>query len=111
MGRLPNRDRAILDIRKVEDYCLNPNHPRGRHKARMFRDSLGITRDDAAWLRDILLDGARNREAIELASDAFGRRWRVDLPVSRQGMSVMVRTLWIVRTGEDEPRFVTSWVL
>jgi hypothetical protein len=36
MARLPNSERAILDIRKIEDYCLNPEHPRGRHKARLF---------------------------------------------------------------------------
>ena len=31
--RLPHGDQAILDMRKIEDYCLNPLHPRGRHKA------------------------------------------------------------------------------
>jgi Domain of unknown function (DUF4926) len=34
---LPNGDRAILDIRKLEDYCLSPSHPRGRHNTRVFR--------------------------------------------------------------------------
>jgi hypothetical protein len=24
-----------IDIRKLEDYCLDPSHPRGRHKARV----------------------------------------------------------------------------
>jgi hypothetical protein len=49
-NRLPQSDEAILDVRKIEDYCLNPSHPRGRHKARVFRDALGIHRDDAVWL-------------------------------------------------------------
>jgi hypothetical protein len=48
MNFLPNNDRAILDIRKIEDYCLNPAHPRGRHKAQVFRRALGIERADAA---------------------------------------------------------------
>jgi len=39
---LPNGDRAILDIRKLEDYCLSPSHPRGRHKARVFQRVLGV---------------------------------------------------------------------
>src|ERR1700736_2597608 len=34
--RLPHSDKAVLDIRKTEDYCLSPSHPRGRHKARVF---------------------------------------------------------------------------
>jgi hypothetical protein len=44
--RLPNGGQAVLDIRKIEDYCLNPGHPLGRHKARVFHEALGIGRDD-----------------------------------------------------------------
>ena len=110
MARLPNRERALLDIRKIEDYCLNPAHPRGRHKARAFRAALGVGRNDAQWLRKSILEGIQGADAIELAADAWGVRWRVDVAVSRQGSSVLVRTLWIVRTGEDIPRFVTCWV-
>jgi len=111
MPRLPNREQAILDIRKISDYCLNPAHPRGRHKARLFGELLGITRIDAEWLSDVVLSGAKDCEAIELVADGFGNRWRIDVPVSRQGESVVVRTIWIVRAGEIAPRFVTCWVL
>jgi len=111
MARVPHADRAILDIRKIEDYCLSPAHPRGRHKARVFRDALGLSRSDAQWLRESLLDGMRRGEAAEFASDGLGRRWRVDVPVARHGNSVVVRTVWIVRSGEQVPRFVTCWVL
>jgi hypothetical protein len=111
MAPVPNADRAILDIRKIEDYCLNPAHPRGRHKARVFRDALGLSRSDAQWLREILLDGLQRGEAFELSSDALGRRWRVDVPAARHDKSVVVRTVWIVRSGEQSPRFVTCWVI
>ena len=111
MASLPNSELAILDIRKIEDYCLNPHHPRGRHKARMFRELVSIGRNDAGWLRDVLLDAAKKGEATELASDVFGSRWRIDVRVSRHGSSAMVRTIWIVRAGENTPRFVTCWVL
>jgi Domain of unknown function (DUF6883) len=50
--RLPHGDEAIIAIRKIEDYCLNPSHPRGRHKARVLREALGLQQSDAAWLRD-----------------------------------------------------------
>lgn len=111
MARLPNHERAVLDIRKLVDYCLNHQHPRGRHKARVFRDALGVTQSDSVWLRSILLAALPNTEATELVSDGFGKRWCVDAPVSRQGKHIVVRTIWIVRTGEDTPRFVTCWVL
>jgi hypothetical protein len=111
VARLPNADRAILDIRKIEDYCLSPAHPRGWHKARVFREALGIGRTDAEWLRHALLDGLREGEAVELAGEHLGKRWRVDLTLARQGRSAVVRTIWIVRSDEDAPRFVTCWVL
>ena len=111
MARLPNAERAILGIRKIEDYCLSPEHPRGRHKARVFRDALGIGRADAEWLRAALLDGSRESEADEVASDHLGTRWRVDLAVTRQDRRVVVRAVWMMRVGEDVPRFVTCWVL
>jgi hypothetical protein len=70
--RLPHSDRAILDMRKIEDYCLNPSHPRGRHKARVFREALDLQRGDAAWLRDVLLETARSSEASLVSADAWG---------------------------------------
>jgi hypothetical protein len=47
-------------------------HPRGRHKARVFREALGIQQTDAAWLPQILLEAARSSEALELATDTWG---------------------------------------
>src|SRR5215469_11645290 len=40
----------------------------------------------------------------------FGEsHWRLDATVTRQAKSAVVRTIWIVRTGESVPRFVTCW--
>jgi hypothetical protein len=63
--RLPHGDQAILDMRKIEDYCLNPSHPRGRHEARVFREALDLQRSDAAWLRGTLLEVAHSAEAFQ----------------------------------------------
>jgi hypothetical protein len=111
MTRLPYGDQAIVDIRKLEDYCLDPAHPRGRHKARVFKEALGIGRKEAAWLRSTLLAAAAEGQAVELDADSFGRRWRMDVPATRQERHVVIRTLWMVRTGENVLRFVTCWVL
>jgi hypothetical protein len=108
---LPKRNEAVLDIRKIEDYCLNPSHPRGRHKARVFREALGLQRSDAGWLRDVLLKAAGSDEASQVTVDAWGSHWRLDAAIRRHGKSVVVRTIWIVRTGESAPTFVTCWVL
>jgi hypothetical protein len=79
----------------------------------VFRNALGLQRSDAPWLRDALLEAARSGEAIEDGEDAWGRYWYwdVDAAVRRQGRSAVVRAVWIVRAGENVPRFVTCWVL
>jgi hypothetical protein len=41
--RLPNAERAFVDTEKLRDYCLSQTHPRGRHKARVFAEALGMT--------------------------------------------------------------------
>jgi hypothetical protein len=107
---LPNHASAILDLRKLADYCLSAVHPRGRHKARVFREALGISQTDAVWLREALLNGLVDGTATEIVADRFGQRWSVDIPVTRHGKQVVVRTLWIVRKDEQAPRFVTCWV-
>ena len=109
--RIPEAGRAVLDISKLEDYCLDRRHLRCRHKAQMFRSALGLDRSDAEWLRGALLEGVRDCDAVELITDAFGARWRADIAVERQNRRAVVRSIWIVRTGENFPRFVTCWVL
>ena len=111
MATLPHGDKALVDLGKIEDYCLDPLHPRGRHKARVFQSALGLRRSDSAWLRRLLLDAAGSEPAVPLSSDDWGSRWQLDLDVFRSGKHARIRTLWIVRLGEETPRFVTCWVL
>jgi hypothetical protein len=111
MPNLPHCENAIIDLAKLRDYCLNTDHPRGRHKARVFREALGLSIDNAEWLRQNLLEGIQIHPAEQQDTDGFGSRWRVDLPLTRQGKSVVVRTGWIIKTGEQFPRLITCWVL
>ena len=61
---IPNADRAVVDIRKLRDYCLNPLHPEGKHKARLFFAALGMNLGDAVALREILLEVVQMEEAV-----------------------------------------------
>lgn len=108
--RLPNSERAIVDIRKITDYILNATHVRRRHKARAFRETLSIDYADAEWLQVAILQGIQANEALEMTADEFGSRWRVDMPMVRHQDTIVVRTVWIMRPGEDFPRLVTCWV-
>lgn len=49
--KLPNGDRAEIPMQKLIGYCLNPEHPSGKHKARVFESALGITAEDVDVLR------------------------------------------------------------
>lgn len=109
MALLPNAESAVLDLRKLDEYSLNPLHPRGRYKARVFRDALGIGRSRAGWLRQQILRAVTGAEAVELEPDGYGRRWRLDVTVTRQNRQAVIRTLWLMRAGANVPRFVTCW--
>jgi hypothetical protein len=65
---------AIVDARKLTGYCLNPEHPRGKHKARVFA-TLGFTAENADDLRTALLKAAASHDAQMAAADQFGDRY------------------------------------
>ena len=83
---VPNAERAVVDIRKLRDYCLDPAHDEGKHKARLFTAALGMTRDDAEDLRDVLLQAVKTHEAKPGRRDQYGQRYIVDfmLEMARQ---------------------------
>jgi hypothetical protein len=76
----------------------------------VFRTALGIGPDNANELRDLLLDGAKTAPTTSVQRDAWGEHWRIDVTVARQNRRAVVRSLWIIRTGEAAPRFVTCWI-
>ena len=109
--RLPNAESAVVDIAKLRDYCLNVDHPRGQHKARLFTAALGITAENADELRELFLLGIGEQDATPGASDAYGERYSIDMPVARQGRKAIVRTAWIVKRGENFPRLTSCFIL
>ncbi len=109
--KLPNAEHAVVDIDKLRKYCLNPEHRRGCHKARVFKSSLGITSEHAENLRKALLAAAMNSEAMPLEHDEYGRRYVVDFMANGPSGQAMVRSSWIIRRGEDFPRLTSCYVL
>jgi hypothetical protein len=109
--KLPNAEHAVVDIEKLRNYCLNPEHRRGCHKARVFAAALGLTRDHAGDLRDALLAAAINNDAKPEEHDEYGRRYVVDFMTKGPSGQAMVRSGWIIRLGEDFPRLTSCFVL
>jgi len=108
--KVPGADKAFVDVAKLRDYCLNPAHPRGRHKARVFSERLALTANRAEILREALLAALRRFPAIPGERDGFGRRFVVEFPMDGPNGSVVIRSSWIVRKDEDFPRLTSCYV-
>jgi hypothetical protein len=109
--KLPNGERAVVDLEKLTDYCLNPDHPRGKHKARVFLAACGFSAENAELMRGQLLDAATHSEALQTPPNVHGQRYVVECRMKGPTGDAGVRTGWIVRPGEDFPRFVSAYVL
>lgn len=110
MRNLPEVGRAIVDVEKLRDYCLNPNHPEGRHKARVFRAALGVGQEDADWLATQILQCLPEAVLVGFESTPYGERYDADMTLSKGAKGVVVRTGWIVRKDEVILRLVTCFV-
>lgn len=109
--KLPSAHRAVVDIRKLRDYCLDPGSPKGRDKARVFAAALGLTRTDAGRLSRHLLQAAIERECAVGEADQYGRRYTVDSDMETSIGRHTIRSGWIIRNGEAFPRLTTCYVV
>lgn len=90
---LPNAARAVVDPPKIRDYLLSHQHPDGRAKA--VADLLAI---------------ATSAQAIVAGRSRHGRKYLVTAKLrGPAGRDLFLMTVWIVRWGEDFPRFVTAY--
>ncbi|HEV8712627.1 MAG TPA: hypothetical protein VGX03_07360 [Candidatus Binatia bacterium] len=107
---VPNAEHAVVDIRKLRDYCLNPLHDDGKHKARLFA-AVGISANDAEALGDVLLQVVKTHEAQFGRRDAYGQRYIVDFSLTWRGKQTTIRSGWIIEHGTDTPRLTTCYPL
>lgn len=108
---IPNAENAVVDIRKLRDYCLNPEHDDGKHKARLFSSILGMTADNAEKLRQILLEVIKTHEARLGRQDEFGQRYTLDFTIEWQNRSATLRSGWIIEHGSEIPKLTTCYPL
>jgi hypothetical protein len=107
----PHAERAVVDIRKLRDYCLNPIHHEGQHKARLFATALGMTTDDAEDLCTILLQAVQTIDGQFGRRDTYGQRYTVDFLLGWRDKQAMVRSGWIIEHDSDTPRLTTCYPL
>lgn len=108
---LPNVDKAYIDMRKITEYVLNPDDPRGRDKARVFKSALNITKENADVLKTAILREVIGSEAVKGEQDFYGQRYTVDCRIKTDAGEAFIRTGWIVKRNEDFPRLTTCYVM
>jgi hypothetical protein len=108
---LPYAENAVVDIHKLRDYCLNPEHDDGKHKARLFLSILGMNTDHAEELRQILLEIVKTGEVRLGRQDTFGQRYTLDFSLEWQNRSATLRSGWIIEHGSTIPRLTTCYPL
>lgn len=104
--------RIVIDPRKLTEYALNPDNPRGADKAVMFERHLGFTKDNYQLLLQQIEMKVINSEATLQSTDIHGQRYQVDLEIEgvKSGQIETVRTGWIVEPKSDVARLVTLYV-
>lgn len=108
---IPNAENAVVDIRKLRNYCLNSDHDEGKHKARLFSSIIGMTAENAEDLCQILLEVVKTHEAKLGRRDDFGQRYTLDFPLEWQNKSATIRTGWIIEHDSNIPRLTTCYPL
>ena len=109
--KLPNAEQAFVDVTKLRDYALDPVHEEGKHKARVFASAMGLSRNDAGWLRDQLLLAAKHFECSLGRKTEHGQRYVIDFDATIRSRTARLRSAWNIRPGENFPRLVTCYVL
>lgn len=103
--------RVVIAPRKLTDYALNPDNPKGADKAVMFQRYLGFTKDNYEPLLEQISEQALETEAIVGRADEHGQRYQVDLEIiGIEGQREIVRTGWIVEPDSEVARLVTLCV-
>ncbi len=105
-------DTVLIDPRKLTEYVLSPDSPKGKDKAFLFRKRLGYTQENyQALLAQIQLK-ALDAAAIPKKKDNHGQRYQVDLEIHgiRFDQKEIVRTGWIISPGTKQARLTTAYI-
>jgi len=109
--KLPNAQRAFIDLAKLRDYSLSATHPEGKHKARVFAAALGLDVTNAEWLREQLLAAILLEQCALGRKTELGQRYSVDVTVRHADREALVRSAWIIRQNEEFPPLVSCYAL
>lgn len=103
--------KITVDNRKLRDYCLNPHHPVGKHKARVFSSQLGLKRGDAHWLKKEITEKIKDADIEWGREDEYGKRGSAELELNKNNRHAHVKTIWIIKSGSEVLELVTCYII
>jgi hypothetical protein len=107
--KLPHGESATIPIEKLIGYCLNPNHPSGKNKARVFVSILGITAENAEDLRELIVQAAIAGDVVQQEQTKFGVLYKVNWQIpGREHLTL--RTLWQITADSPNPRLISAFL-
>lgn len=106
--KLPNGRQADLGD-KIENYCLNPNHEKGKDKATLFQNKLGITRANAELLKTAIKQAAITESVIIRKVNEYGTHYNMKFVLKTDVGESLILVAWTIRTGEDFPRLTNCY--
>ncbi len=108
---LPNFENASIDSKKLTHYALSTEHPKGKHKARVFERVLGYNQSNADHLKDQIKEKLSQSEAVLGKLDEYGQRYTVAIKITGpNGNTAIVITAWIIEPSSDIPKMTTLYV-
>ncbi len=108
--RVPFADDAIVEDAKLLDYALNPDHPVGRHHARLFDQLLGLSKANAPVLKAALLKAVRTEDARIGQASPHGTKYEVRFTMMGPVSEHRVLSVWLLEPGLKRPRLITCYV-
>lgn len=109
--KVPNAENAVVAVGKLRDYCLEPENEVGEHKARVFASALNLFRKDWEALRSALLSAVMSADAKSGNPHKYGEVFIVDFDMTHAGKTANVRSVWMIKTGAQDPELITCFVL
>ena len=101
-----------IEPRKLTNYALDPDNPKGKNKALMFQQHLGYNKENYQVLLEQILSKAPETEAIPQNQDQYGTRYQVDIEI--QGIephqTEIVRTAWLMAPNTKQARLITAYI-
>ncbi|MBC6471861.1 MAG: hypothetical protein GDA48_02755 [Hormoscilla sp. GM102CHS1] len=114
---LPNAEDAQIDMRKFEQYSMDPNNPKNRGKwtafAAMGYDVQSLegrhagAQDVINQLRAKLVNTPATKGEASIYGDRFEVKVGIKGPLGKEGILV---TLWQIDINREVPRLITNWL-